>query len=134
MKKSKLTEIIIGWIFSETPCAILYYLYNFKKVKNTYEEVLLLVKIQAEACNFTKSNFTKSSHFLNCASGIKSRKASHISLSSTSTNESSKCFPFFRGTCCFLLGFVSWRIHVIQVLGIDDIQVLMMFLDQSFYF
>ena len=39
-------------------CAIWYHLYNLKNVKNTCAEVLLLVKLQAEACNFTKSNGT----------------------------------------------------------------------------
>ena len=37
-------------------CAILYHLYNLKNVKNTHGGVLLLVKLQAEACNFTKIN------------------------------------------------------------------------------
>ena len=37
-------------------CAIWYYLYNFKNVKNTHGGVLILVKLQAEACNFTKIN------------------------------------------------------------------------------
>ena len=36
-------------------CAIWYHLYNFKNAKNTHKGVLLLVKLQAEACNFTKS-------------------------------------------------------------------------------
>ena len=36
-------------------CAIGYHLYNFKKVKNTHGGVLLLVKLQASVCNFTKS-------------------------------------------------------------------------------
>ena len=31
-------------------------LVQFQKVKNTHGGVLLLVKSQAEACNFTKSN------------------------------------------------------------------------------
>ena len=64
-------------------CAISYYLYKFKNVKNAHEEVLHLVKLQTKACNFTK--FTRSntppwvfSRFLNCANGTKSRKASHI--------------------------------------------------------
>ena len=35
-------------------CAIWYHLYNFKKVKSTHGGVLILVKLQAEACNFTK--------------------------------------------------------------------------------
>ena len=37
-------------------CAIWYQLHNLKKVKNTYEAVLLLVKLQALTHNFTKSN------------------------------------------------------------------------------
>ena len=36
--------------------AIWYHLHNFKKVKNTQGGVLILVKLQAEACNFTKIN------------------------------------------------------------------------------
>ena len=38
-------------------CAIWYHLYNLKNMKNTHGEVLILVKLQAEACNFTKINF-----------------------------------------------------------------------------
>ena len=59
-------------------CMIWYHLYNLKNVKNTHGGVLLLAKLQAEACNFTKSNtppwvfFT----FLNCTNGTKSRKRS----------------------------------------------------------
>ena len=37
-------------------CAIWYHLYNFKNVKNTHGGVLILVKLQAEECNFTKIN------------------------------------------------------------------------------
>ena len=37
-------------------CAIWYHLRNLKSVKNTHGGVLLYVKLQAEACNFTKSN------------------------------------------------------------------------------
>ena len=36
-------------------CMIWYHLHNLKSVKNTHGGVLLLVKLQAEACNFTKS-------------------------------------------------------------------------------
>ena len=39
-------------------CAIWYHLYNLKKVKNTHVFVSLLVKLQAKAYNFTKSNAT----------------------------------------------------------------------------
>ena len=37
-------------------CAIWHHLYNLKNVKNTHGGVILLVKLQAEAYNFTKSN------------------------------------------------------------------------------
>ena len=37
-------------------CAIWYYLYNLKNVKNTQGVMLLLVKLQAIAYNFTESN------------------------------------------------------------------------------
>ena len=37
-------------------CAIWYHLYNFKKVKDTHGRVLILVTLQALACNFTKIN------------------------------------------------------------------------------
>ena len=37
-------------------CTIWYHLHNLKNVKNTHGGVLLLVKLQASTCNFTKSN------------------------------------------------------------------------------
>ena len=37
-------------------CAIWYHLYNSKSVKHTHGGMLLLVKMQASTCNFTKSN------------------------------------------------------------------------------
>ena len=37
-------------------CAICYHLYDLKNVKYTHGGVLVLVKLQALACNFTKSN------------------------------------------------------------------------------
>ena len=37
-------------------CAIWYHLYNLKIVKGTHGGVLLLVKLQVSACNFTKKN------------------------------------------------------------------------------
>ena len=36
-------------------CAIWYHLYNLKNVSNTHGGVILLVKLQAKDCNFTKS-------------------------------------------------------------------------------
>ena len=37
-------------------CAIWYHWYNLKSVKNTHGGVLILVKLQALACNFTRIN------------------------------------------------------------------------------
>ena len=37
-------------------CGIWCHLHNLKNVKNTHVRVLLFVKLQAEACNFTESN------------------------------------------------------------------------------
>ena len=37
-------------------CVIWYHSYNLKNVKNTHGGVLILVTLQALACNFTKSN------------------------------------------------------------------------------
>ena len=37
-------------------CAIWYHLYSLKNVKNAHRGVLILVKLQASACNFTKGN------------------------------------------------------------------------------
>ena len=37
-------------------CAIWYHLHNSKNVKNTHRGVLILIKLQAKACNFTKIN------------------------------------------------------------------------------
>ena len=71
----------ISWIY-ERLCVIWYHLYNLRNVKNTHGEVLRLEKLEANACNFTKSStllwvlfmfFTK---FL--PNGTKSRKTSHI--------------------------------------------------------
>ena len=37
-------------------CTIWYHLYNLKNVKNNHGGVLILVKLQTSACNFTKIN------------------------------------------------------------------------------
>ena len=65
----------------ERLCAIWYHLYNLKDVKNSHGGVLLLAKLQAKACNFTKRNTAPwvFSCFLNCINSTKSRKGSHIS-------------------------------------------------------
>ena len=61
-------------------CAIWYHLYNLKNVKNTHGGVLLLEKLQAEAYNFTKSDFPPWLFFtfLKLYKGTKSRKASQM--------------------------------------------------------
>ena len=60
--------------------AIWYCLYNFKNVMNTQGGVLLLSKLQTEACNFTKVTLLHGcfSRFLNCANGIKLGEASNM--------------------------------------------------------
>ena len=65
-------------------CNVLRYLVSFvnlKNVKNIHGGVLLLVKFQAKASNFTKNNTPAwaFSCFLNCANGTKPRNQSHIS-------------------------------------------------------
>ena len=40
----------------ETLCAICYYLYNLKNVKNSHGGLLVLVKLWAKAYNFTKTS------------------------------------------------------------------------------
>ena len=44
----------------QTLCAIWYHLYSLKNMKNNHRGVLLLVKLQAKACNFTKINTSPS--------------------------------------------------------------------------
>ena len=43
-------------IISVVRCAIWHHLQNLKIVKNTNRGLLILVKLQAETCNFTKIN------------------------------------------------------------------------------
>ena len=75
----------IYWYYKKTifmmHCVIWYHLYNLKNVKKTHGGVLTLVKLQAEACNFTKINTPPwgcFSRFLNCTNGTKSLNASHL--------------------------------------------------------
>ena len=49
-------------------------MYNLKNVKKTHRGVLLLVKLQTKACNFTKSNTSLCVNFTFC----KLYKVSHI--------------------------------------------------------
>ena len=51
------TEKVFGWL--STICdglRICYHFYNLKNMKNTHIGLLLLVKLQALVCNFTKNN------------------------------------------------------------------------------
>ena len=59
----------------EMLCEIWYHLYNLKNLKNTHGGLLLFVKLQAEKVKLLHWCFSR---FLNCTSGIKSRKAFHI--------------------------------------------------------
>ena len=54
--------------------------------------MFLFVKLEAEACNFTKVTLLHGcfSHFLNCANSTKSHKASHIFVSGLSEEERAK--------------------------------------------
>ena len=63
-------------------CAIWYYWYNLKSVKNTHGGVLILIKLQALACNLLKLTLLHGcfSRFSNGTNGIKSRNAPHIYL------------------------------------------------------
>ena len=45
-------------------CAIWYHLYNFKNVKNAHGGMLLLIKLQALASNFTKTNTPPCAFFM----------------------------------------------------------------------
>ena len=51
-----------------------------KKKKKTHEGLLILVKLHAEACNFTKSNASPLAFFtfFNCTNSTKSHNASRI--------------------------------------------------------
>ena len=65
-------------------CAIWYYLYNLKNVKNTHGGVLILVKLQTEAVSATLLKLTILhgcfSRFLNCTNSTKSCHAPHITI------------------------------------------------------
>ena len=61
-------------------CVIWYHLYNLKNVKQTDGGVLLLVKLQAKACNHTKIDTPPWVFlcFLDCTNETKSSKTSRI--------------------------------------------------------
>ena len=61
-------------------CAIWYYLYDLKNLKNTHGEVLILVKLQAKPATLLKLALLHGcfSRFLNYTNGTKSRNAPHF--------------------------------------------------------
>ena len=61
-------------------CANWYHFYNLKNMKTGHGGVLLLVKLQASACNFSKGNTFPRAFFtfFNCTNGTKLLKASHV--------------------------------------------------------
>ena len=52
---SDIKEITVKTLLNEILYTIWYHLYNLKAVKNTHGGMLVLVKLQALACNFIKS-------------------------------------------------------------------------------
>ena len=64
-------------------CVIWQHLYNLKNVKNTHGVVLILVKLQAEACNFILKLTLLHGYFSlfqNCTNATKWRNAAHIAF------------------------------------------------------
>ena len=77
-------------------CAIWYDLYNLKNVKNIHGGMLLLVKLQAEACNFTKSNIPPWVFFtFFCGGTILSNEISVIAFVNHRVLILGKVFEFF---------------------------------------
>ena len=76
---------------------IWYHLCNLKNVKNTHGGVLLLVKLQTEACNATKSNTLPLVFltFFKLYKGTKPRQASNIQLVVS-------CFPTLATSYTFI--------------------------------
>ena len=84
-----------------------------KNVKNTYGGVLLLVKLQASACNFTKVTLLHGffSRFLNCAHGTKSRKAPHLEMKSLRITLLAYFFKLFN-VIFFKKNLTVWLLNV----------------------
>ena len=82
---------------------IWYHLYNFKKVKNTHGGALLLVKLQALACNFTKNNTPPWVFFI----FFKLYKWHQIAQSISYENTGMKWVESYAScTCCYYLNFM----------------------------
>ena len=84
-------------------CTLWYHLYNLKKVKSTYEVVLLLVKFQAEAWIFAKSNTPPWMFFV----FLKLYKWYHIAQSVTYTDGSKRCSLCLTEKCHILTTSVN---------------------------
>ena len=96
----------------KTLCAIWYHLYNFKNVKNTYEGVLLLVKLQASLLKLTLLHWFFFSCFLNCKNGT---KASHISKKKKKTVNVISIFSILR-VLIFMVFNTLCKINTIVIL------------------
>ena len=98
-------------------------------MKSTHGGVLILVKLQASACNFTKINtppwvfFT----FLNCTNATKSRNAPHMgklaakpppNLVNSDLTHSFLCELHFR-----MIYIIMWSEKTFENWGIDNIDV-----------
>ena len=85
-------------------CAIWYHLHNLKNVKNAHGGVLILVKLQVLACDFTlKLTLLHGcfSRFLNFTNGTKSCNARHMHQSRSNTLYSSIFFYLILSDKCF---------------------------------
>ena len=90
-------------------------LHHLKNLKNNHGGVLLLVKLQATSCSFTKSNTPPWVFFTFCKvhKGTKSRKAFHIYVCNVSKflckNSSRVICPFYVLVNILLGKIISWE-------------------------
>ena len=83
--------------------AIWYNLYNLKKMRSTHGRVLLLVKLQASACDFNKKHSSivpSPPRFSNFTNGAKSRSVSYINA---------PIFSFLPGFSFNLGALIRWK-------------------------
>ena len=76
-------------------CSIWYHLHNIENVKNAHGGVLLLVELQAEGCNFTKSS-TPPGVIFTWANCTKSRQVSHYTLKIKSSQYFNRLFSLHK--------------------------------------
>ena len=79
-KSSYIIQIFLKILKNKVLCDIWYHSCNLRSMKNTDVGVLLLVKLQAEACNFTKSNIPPWLFFMFFKLCTKSRSAPQIKI------------------------------------------------------